>query len=127
VFAPLAVSAVDAPVHIVADEGVMLTVGSGFTVMVTVVKFVQPAAVVPVTVYVVVAPGVAVTVAPVVWLSPVAGDQVYVAAPLAVKLVDPPMQIVDEEGVTVIVGTGFTVTVTVAVPVQPLAVVPVTE
>ena len=41
---------------------------------------------VPVTVYVVVEVGLAVTVEPVVELSPVAGDQMYVTAPLAVSV-----------------------------------------
>ena len=43
---------------------------------------------VPVTVYVVVDVGLAVTVAPVVLLKPVAGLQLYVLAPPAVNVVD---------------------------------------
>ena len=73
-----------------------------------------------------VAVGEAITDAPLVELNPVAGDQLYVDAPLAVRVVLPPGQYDAEEGVTVIVGKGFTVTVTVAVFVQPLAPVPVT-
>ena len=73
--------------------GVIVTVGNGFTVTVTVAVLLHPA-VVPVTVYVVVAPGLAVTVAPVVADSPVAGDQLYVVAPVAVSVVAaPPAQI----------------------------------
>jgi hypothetical protein len=48
-------------------------VGNAFTVTVTVPVLVQPAAVVPVTVYVIVEVGLAVTVAPVVDDKPVAG------------------------------------------------------
>jgi hypothetical protein len=58
------------------DAGVALafTVGAVSTVTVTVDVELQPD-VVPVTVYVVVVAGVAVTLAPVVALRPVAGDQ----------------------------------------------------
>lgn len=65
-----------------------------------------------------------VTVAPVVELSAVAGDQLYVSAPAAVRVAVAPEQIVSE--LTVTVGVGFTVTVDVAVAVQPAAVAPVT-
>jgi len=94
-------------------------------VTVTVVVPVQPAALVPVTVYVVVAAGLAETDAPVVAESPVDGVQVYVEAPLAVKVTagDPAHLVA---GGTVITGFGFTVTVTVVVPEQPVDVVPVT-
>ena len=51
------------PAQIVA--GVVVTVGKGFTVTTTVAVLVQPAAEVPVTVYVVVAAGVTVVEAPV--------------------------------------------------------------
>ena len=44
--------------------------------------------------------------------------------PLAVKVAVAPVQIVGE--LTVIVGSGFTVTVVIAVPLQPDASVPVT-
>ena len=60
--------------------------GSGFTFTVTCVDAVQPLLSVPVTVYVEVEEGFAVTVEPVVALSPVAGDQMYVVAPLAVSV-----------------------------------------
>ena len=68
----------------------------------------------------------ALTVAQVVQLNPVAGVHTYVFAPLAVMLTFPPGQIAGADGVTVIVGLGFTVTVTVAVFVHPLTAVPVT-
>lgn len=51
------------------------------------------------------------------------GAQVYVLAPLAVKVAQLPWHIV--AGGTVIVGFGFTVTVTTCVSVQPEALVPV--
>lgn len=74
--------------------------------------------VVPVTVYVVVVAGFAVTVEPVVALSPVAGLQVYEVAPEAVNVVLPPVQILGDAGVTDTVREDPTVTVTVAVPEQ---------
>lgn len=56
-----------------AGDGVTLIVGEVFTVTVTVVEPVHPD-VLPVTVYVVVIAGLAVTIDPVVELNPVAGD-----------------------------------------------------
>ena len=53
-----------------------LTNGNGKTVTTAVVVFKQPLAAVPVIVYVVVVVGLAVTLAPVVALNPVLGDQV---------------------------------------------------
>ena len=53
--------------------------------------------------------GLAVTDAPVVALSPVAGDQLYVVAPAAVNVIEDPLQMVGE--LTVTVGVGVTVTV----------------
>jgi hypothetical protein len=126
VFAPDALSRVFTPGHTGFAPADAETVGSGFTVTVTLAVFVQPAALLPVTVYVVVAEGFAVTVAPLVLLSPVAGLQLYVAPPEAVNEVEAPAQIAGAEGLTEIVGNGFTVTVTVPVPVHPLAAVPVT-
>lgn len=79
---------------------------------------------VPVTVYVVVEVGFAVTDAPVVLLNPVAGLQMYVVAPDAASTVDCPAQIAAGVG-TVITGTGLIVTVTCAVALHPLE-VPVT-
>jgi hypothetical protein len=73
VFAPLADRFTAILGQVVGAAGLMVMVGSGFTVTVTVVVAVQPAAVVPVTVYVVVAVGEAFTVEPDVALRPVAG------------------------------------------------------
>lgn len=73
--APLAVSVVELPAQIVTEVGETVTLGEAFTVIVDVAVFVQPLAV-PVTVYVVVVVGEAVTVAPVVVFNPVPGDHV---------------------------------------------------
>jgi len=70
--------------------------------------------------------GLAVTDEPVVALSPAAGAQVYVLAPLAVRFVPaPPVHMLAAAGVTVTVGVGFTVTTTVAM-LEQLPFVPVT-
>jgi hypothetical protein len=72
--APVAVKTALDPTQMVAGGQVIN--GNGFTVTVAVVVLLQPAALVPVMVYVVVEPGFAVTLAPVVADKPVAGDQV---------------------------------------------------
>ena len=69
-------------------------VGGGLTVTVTCAVAVHPFDV-PVTVYVVVEAGVAVTDEPVVLLNPVAGLQAYEVAPVAVNVVDCPIQIAE--------------------------------
>jgi hypothetical protein len=84
---------------------------------------VQPATDVPVTVYVVVEPGDAVTTEPVEELNVPEGLHAYVLAPFAVKVALDPGQIVAE--LTVTVGKGLTVTRAVAVLTQ-LPEVPVT-
>lgn len=68
--------------------------------------------------------GLAVTVVPVVALKPAAGVQVYVTAPVPVNGELVPVQILGE--FTPTVGGGFTVTVAMALPVQPAIDVPVT-
>jgi hypothetical protein len=73
VVAPLAVITTESPPHIPGEGGVTVNVGVGVTVTVTVVESGQPLALVPITVYVVVVAGVAVTEAPVVELNPVGG------------------------------------------------------
>ena len=70
--------------------------------------------------------GLAITVAPMVADKPVAGDQLYVDAPLAVNGVLLPLQIVAEAGFTEITGFEFTATSTMVVFTHPLASVPVT-
>jgi hypothetical protein len=122
VLAPLAVSVEDCPEFIVDGIAEAVTVGNGFTVTLTVAVPVHPAALVPVTVYVVVALGVTVLLAPV----PNPPDQLYVLAPLAVNTELAPLHIADGLADAVTVGNGFTVTLTVAVPVHPAALVPVT-
>ena len=109
------------PLQTAVGDAVAVTVGSGFTVRVTVLVPVQPAAVVPVTLYVVVVEGVAVKLAP----DPL-GLHVYVLAPDAAMVELWPAQMAAGVAVAVTVGNGFTVSVTVVVPVQPQASVPVT-
>jgi len=68
------VSVALAPLQILGE--LTVTVGNGKTVTTAVAVFKQPLAAVPVIVYVVVVVGFAVTLAPVVALKPVLGDQV---------------------------------------------------
>lgn len=82
----------------------------------------QPLAAVPVTVYVVVVVGETVTGEP----DSDPGIHAYVAAPVAVSVVELPVQIEALEAVAVTVGEAFTVMRRVDVFVQPLASVPVT-
>ena len=63
------------PAQITIEEGVAETVGKEFTVTVMILVFTHPLASVPVIVYVVLVFGFAITVAPVVALSPVEGAQ----------------------------------------------------
>ena len=71
--APLAVSTTLPPEQIDGADGLISTTGLALTVTVTVVVPVQPVRAVPVTVYVVVVVGLAVTIAPVVPDKPVPG------------------------------------------------------
>ena len=87
----------------------------------TVAVPVHPAVLVPVTEYVVVELGVTVMLAV---LPPV--FQLYVFAPLAVSTEVAPLHIAAGLADAVTDGNGFTVTLTVAVPVHPAVVVPVT-
>ena len=85
--APLAFSVVVCcPIQIAGGVGT-ITIGRGFTVTVTCADAVHPFEV-PVTVYVVVIEGFAVTEEPVELLRLVDGLQEYVVAPLTVKTVD---------------------------------------
>lgn len=74
--APLALSVVELPEHIVAGAAAADKVGKGFTVTITVAVALHPPALVPVTVYVWVDVGLAVTVVLEVALKPVDGDHV---------------------------------------------------
>ena len=115
--APFAVSIADCPLQIVGDGDTMIT-GIGFTVTLICDVAVHPFKS-PVTVYVIVEDGLAVTLAPVVALNAVEGLHAYVFAPLAVSVADCPVQIVGHDE-TESVGVGLTVTVTCAVAVHPL-------
>lgn len=78
----------------------------------------------PITVYVIVEPGFAVTLVPVVADIPVDGDQLYTTPPDAVSVVDDPVHIATSDP-PLIAGKLLTDTVTVAVPLPQLGVVPV--
>jgi hypothetical protein len=107
------------PEHTVGGVAVTeISDGTSFTVSADVAVPVQPLAAVPVTVYVVFDVGLAITVLPVVVFNPVAGDQLYVEAPLAIT-VDPapPAQTdplvgfaVTVGGVRIVAATSFVVT-----------------
>ena len=114
---------VDCPVQTVSSGETERT-GGGLTVTVTCCDAEHPNEF-PVTVYVVVAVGVAMTVEPVDELNDADGLQEYVFAPEAVSAVLCPMQTVSS-GETETAGSGFTVTVVCDDAVQPLADVPVT-
>lgn len=100
---------------------VTLTTGNEFTVNVTLPVLEHPAELVPVTLYTVDAEGEAVNEVPLP-----DGLQVYVFPPDPEIVELCPMQTVDGLAVAVMVGTGFTVRTTLAVPLQPAAEVPVT-
>jgi hypothetical protein len=110
----LAVDVSDAgllPVQIACEALMEPALSAGLTVTTTVAVLVQLVVVfVPVTVYVVVLIGLAVTEAPDVAESSVDGDHVYVLAPLAVNVVLDPVVIATDVGLTVTVGSAFTVT-----------------
>jgi len=100
-------------------------VGNGWTVTVTSAVPVHPSIVVPVTEYVVVVVGITVTFG----FVPKSLDQLNVVpgiSELTIKLELSPRQISVGVAVAVILGNGFTVTLTVAVPVHPAVLVPVT-
>ena len=109
VLAPFAFSEMLLPKHKEVSRPASTT-GNAFTVMMTVVVSAHPAPLVPITVYVVVAVGCAMTVLPVVALRPVAGLQLNAFAPEAVSDVDDPMHI-DFVPLTDTTGLPFTATV----------------
>lgn len=106
----LALSIVIAPRQIFTLAG-EITGAAGVEFTVAVAEAEQPVAViVPVTVYVVFNCGLATTVGPVVVFNPLAGDHAYVFEfPVAVNVTGPHWLL----GPTEMVGSGFTVTVTV--------------
>ena len=122
VFAPVAFNVADEPAHIVLSVPPLI-IGCGLTVTVTLAVLVHPFASVPDPVYIVVVVGLAVGLAQLVHDKPVAGDQMYVLAPVAFNAADDPAHIT-LLAPPLTVGLGLTVTVTLAVPAQPL--VPVT-
>ena len=108
--------------------GVALAVifGNGWTVTVTSAMPVQPSGVVPVTEYVVVAVGLTVTLG----FVPNPFDQLNVVPGISELTISSELsfrQISVGVALSIIVGNGWTVTVTDAVPVHPSCVVPVTE
>lgn len=118
--APEAVSVANPPAQITDGDADALTLIEPFTNTVTKTVEEQPL-VVPVTEYVVVTVGLTPMLAPV---CPVL--QTKELAPLAVRTEELPTQIAAGEADTDTLGAAFTATVTEAVPVQPLALVPVT-
>lgn len=119
--APDALSVAGEPEHIVDGDAFAATSGSGFTVIEMDAVEVQPAAEVPVTVYVPDDAGVIETDEPVP-----PELQLYVLAPVAVNVVLLPEQTELFVAETPTTGEEFTIIETVAVPVQPKVVVPVT-
>jgi hypothetical protein len=114
------VSVVVFPAQSGFKDAVAVTVGIGFTVTVIELVDVQPAALVPVTVYVVVASGV--NAIPLL-IPPL---QTYVAAPPPLSVVLLPAQSGFKDALAVTVGIGLTLTVIELVEVHPAALVPVT-
>jgi hypothetical protein len=104
VAAPPAVSVAEFPAHIDVGLETAVTVGLGSTIKFIVFVLMQPAALVPVTVYIVVTVGETLTDAP--EIAP--GFHVYVKAPEAVKVDEEPLQIPVGEAVAIIVGVGVT-------------------
>ncbi|MPM34338.1 hypothetical protein SDC9_80920 [bioreactor metagenome] len=110
------------PSHNDAGEATADNVRLVLIATLTVAVPLHPAEVVPVTEYVVVEVGLTV-----IGLVVSVVLHAYVSAPLPVRLVAEPIQIVGDAATAVTAGFGLTVTVTVVVPVQPAPVVPVTE
>jgi len=71
--APVAFNEVDEPLHIAVSVAVTATTGNGLTVIVMFVVSLHPAVSVPITVYVVVEPGLAVGLLQLVQLNPPGG------------------------------------------------------
>lgn len=122
---PEAVMVSATPLH-VAFLPVKVITGYALTVTTTVcAALLHPLADKPVTVYVVVFAGFAVTTESVVELKFVLGVHTYVAVPLHVNTEESPRHIDVGLANAVITGVGFTITTTVSVALQPLATEPV--
>ena len=124
----LAVSVVDAPLLIVEGEADSVQVGGWVTVTVAEATAPEPAAFVPMTVYVASAVGETLPLdaddpSPPL---PLHVYEVAAGVQLAVSVVDPPRLIVEGDGVKVQVGGWFTVTVADATVLLPEALVPIT-
>lgn len=120
--APKPVKVAGEPLQTIVGELEAVTVGVVLTVTVTVCEFVQPVALVPLTVYIVVPTGgVTTTVEPTI--DP--GFHVYEAAPLALRVDENPEHITEGEATGINVGV-LTIKVTVADPVQLPPLDPVT-
>jgi hypothetical protein len=116
------VNVVVEPTHALVVPPIEARTGKAFTVTVAWSVFTHPFESVPVTVYVVVVDGLAVTLAVFVALNPVDGLHTYVDAPLAVKVVLKPSQIIASEPALTL-GNWLTVTeVTALVEEHPFAV-----
>jgi hypothetical protein len=123
--APLAakpVKVAELPLQIAAGEALTVSEGKGFTTTAIVVELLQPNALVAKTVYVVFTAGVTETAAP---LS-APGFQEYEVAPAAFKTAELPIQIAVGVALTVSVGKGFTITLSVNTlehtPLEPVTV-----
>ena len=116
------VNVVVEPTHASVVPPIEARTGKAFTVTVAWSVLTQPFESVPVTVYVVVVVGFAVTLAVLVALNPADGLHTYVDAPLAVKVVLKPSQIVASEPALTL-GNWLTETVVTAVVAEhPFAV-----
>ena len=125
VAAPVAVNVLELPVHSKPVGDMAITAVKELTVTIWVAFAVQPFVAGAVTVYVLVTVVLVTTLAPVVADRLVAGAQVYVVPPDAVKVIELPLHIAPPPlGVMEIVGTGLTLTVLDDWAVQP-EVVPV--
>ena len=120
--APLAVSVADSPAQISDEDALTLTTGTILTVTVAEAFAEHPLALVPVTLYVVVADGLTEILEV---IAPVFHKKLV--APLAVIVAELPAQIADGEALTLTEGEALTVTVVLAVLVHPFTSVPVTE
>ena len=119
---PDCVRIVDVPEQIVYCDAVAITDADGLTLTVIVALPGHPFALVPLTVYVVLIVGE--TLIDDVVADP--GLQVQLVKPLCESVVVTPEQIVLCDAVAVTEATGFTLTVIVALPGQPFALVPLT-